>query len=170
MQISNGKVVFLTYQLTITDQYGEKETIETVEKDEPMVFLMGMSGLPEAFESNIQGLEVNDTFDFEISPDNGYGEYDPTAVVELPKEIFTIDGEVLVEALEVGNFIPMNDDQGNRLQGKVVELKENCVVMDFNHPLVGKAMHFVGEILNVREATPDEIAHGHVHGDGGVHH
>jgi FKBP-type peptidyl-prolyl cis-trans isomerase SlyD len=64
----------------------------------------------------------------------------------------------------------MTDDQGNRMQGLVVSIEGETVTMDFNHPLAEKTLMFQGKILKIREATPDELAHGHVHGEGGVQH
>ena len=123
MQITNEKVVTLSYELTVTDTEGQKELIETVEQDDPMAFIQGMSGLPEAFEENIEGLSEGDTFEFSIPVEEGYGEFDPTAIVELPKEIFQVDGEFVEEMLEVGNYLPMTDDTGNQLNGKSYPLK-----------------------------------------------
>jgi FKBP-type peptidyl-prolyl cis-trans isomerase SlyD len=170
MQITNEKVVTLMYELTVTDAAGEKELIETVEQEDPMAFIQGLSGLPEAFEENIEGLAVGDTFEFSIPAEDGYGEYDQTAVVELPKEIFKVDGEYVPEMLEVGNFLPMTDDRGNQLNGRVLAVEEAFVRMDFNHPLADKEMFFKGTILGVRDATQSELDHGHVHGVGGVQH
>ncbi len=170
MQITNEKVVTLMYELTVTDADGEKELIETVEQEDPMAFIQGMSGLPEAFEGNIEGLSIGDTFEFSIPAEDGYGEYDPTAVVELPKDIFKVDGEYVEEMLEVGNYLPMTDDGGNQLNGKVLAVEADFVRMDFNHPLADKEMFFKGTILDVRDATQSEIEHGHVHGAGGVQH
>jgi FKBP-type peptidyl-prolyl cis-trans isomerase SlyD len=170
MQITNEKVVTLMYELTVTDADGEKELIETVEQEDPMAFIQGMSGLPEAFEGHIEGLSVGDTFDFSIPAEDGYGEYDPTAIVELPKDIFKVDGEYVEEMLEVGNYLPMTDDGGNQLNGRVLAVEADFVRMDFNHPLADKEMFFKGTILGVRDATQSEIEHGHVHGEGGVQH
>ena len=72
--------------------------------------------------------------------------------------------------LEAGNFLPMADNEGNHLQAKVIEVRDEVVLMDFNHPLAGMVMHFDGQIQDVREATADELAHGHAHGAGGVQH
>jgi FKBP-type peptidyl-prolyl cis-trans isomerase SlyD len=69
-----------------------------------------------------------------------------------------------------GNIIPMMDQQGNRYEGRVMRVGENSVKMDFNHPLAGKTLYFTGTILDVRNATPDELAHGHVHGPHGHQH
>lgn len=170
MQITNEKVVTLSYELTVTDTEGQKELIETVEQDDPMAFIQGMSGLPEAFEENIEGLSEGDTFEFSIPVEEGYGEFDPTAIVELPKEIFQVDGEFVEEMLEVGNYLPMTDDTGNQLNGKIISVENDMVKMDFNHPLVDKEMYFKGTIIGVRDATKTELEHGHVHGAGGVQH
>ena len=170
MQITNEKVVTLSYELTVTDMEGQKELIETVEQDDPMAFIQGMSGLPEAFEENIEGLSEGDTFEFSIPVEEGYGEFDPTAIVELPKEIFQVDGEFVEEMLEVGNYLPMTDDTGNQLNGKIISVENDMVKMDFNHPLVDKEMYFKGTIIGVRDATQTELEHGHVHGAGGVKH
>jgi len=170
MQITNEKVVTLSYELTVTDTEGQKELIETVEQDDPMAFIQGMSGLPEAFEKNIEGLSEGDTFEFSIPVEEGYGEFDPTAIVELPKEIFQVDGEFVEEMLEVGNYLPMTDDTGNQLNGKIISIENDMVKMDFNHPLVDKEMYFKGTIISVRDATQTELEHGHVHGAGGVQH
>lgn len=170
MQITNEKVVTLSYELTVTDAEGQKELIETVEQDDPMAFIQGMSGLPEAFEDNIEGLSEGDTFEFSIPVEEGYGEFDPTAIVELPKEIFQVDGEFVEEMLEIGNYLPMTDDTGNQLNGKIISVENDMVKMDFNHPLVDKEMYFKGTIIGVRDATQTELEHGHVHGAGGVQH
>jgi FKBP-type peptidyl-prolyl cis-trans isomerase SlyD len=135
-----------------------------------MVFIHGLSGLPEAFEKNLLGLNEGDTFDFSISAEDAYGNVDPNAIIELPKSIFQAEDQNADDILQIGNFIPMTDDPGNRMQGLVVSIEGETVSMDFNHPLAEKTLMFQGKILKIREATPDELAHGHVHGEGGVHH
>jgi len=72
--------------------------------------------------------------------------------------------------LTIGNYIPMQDQNGYSLQGKVVKRGLDKVTMDFNHPMAGKNLHFTGDVLSVREATEEELHHGHVHGEGGHHH
>jgi FKBP-type peptidyl-prolyl cis-trans isomerase SlyD len=107
---------------------------------------------------------------FNIASEDAYGNIDPNALISLPKSIFEVEGQKADDILKVGNYIPMTDDQGNRMQGLVVSIEGETVTMDFNHPLAEKTLMFQGKILKIREATPDEIAHGHVHGEGGVHH
>ncbi|MEY2761944.1 MAG: Peptidylprolyl isomerase [Bacteroidota bacterium] len=170
MPIAKNNVVFISYQLAFPDEDGQPDVVEIVDEKEPMVFIHGLSGLPEAFEENLLGLNEGDTFDFSISAEDAYGNVDPNAIIELPKSIFQAEGQNADDILQIGNFIPMTDDQGNRMQGLVVSIEGETVTMDFNHPLAEKTLMFQGKILKIREATPEEIAHGHVHGEGGVHH
>lgn len=165
--ISKNKVVRLTYELR---DAGNDTLIEKVEKEQPFTFLYGVGGLVEEFETNLANLTVGDSFDFKIKSENAYGAIDETAVVDIPKEAFMIDGKLQDDMLEVGNVLPMRDNDGNFLQGRITGLTDTAVLMDFNHPLAGKDLHFKGEILEVRLATAEEIDHGHVHGEGGHHH
>jgi FKBP-type peptidyl-prolyl cis-trans isomerase SlyD len=170
MTIESNKVVSLVYALSVDDEQGDKMLVETVEKDDPMVFLYGQSGLPEKFEENIAGLQEGDNFQFSLDPENGFGYYNEDAVVMMPTDVFQVDGKVDSQMLQVGNVIPMADGDGNRLQGKVLEVNKEGVLMDFNHPLAGMNMHFEGQVVGVRNASSEELAHGHVHGPGGHHH
>lgn len=170
MTVDTNKVVSLTYELRVDDENGGQTLVEKVEQDNPMVILYGSSGLPERFEEHISGLKEGDAFNFSINPEEGYGDFDEEAIVELPKDVFKVNGKVDNEMLQVGNFIPMTNQDGHRLQGKVVEVQDESVVMDFNHPLAGVNMHFKGQIISIRDASQEELAHGHVHGEGGHHH
>lgn len=170
MKIEQNKVVTLTYELRITDENGEQNLVETANEEHPMVFIYGMSGLPDQFEDSLAGKSAGDTFDFRLNPEEGYGDINPDAIVDLPKNVFEIEGSIPDNMLEEGNFIPMADSEGNQLQGRVIAVKDDSVTMDFNHPLAGKELSFKGKVENVREATQEEIDHGHVHGEGGVHH
>jgi FKBP-type peptidyl-prolyl cis-trans isomerase SlyD len=169
-QIQLNTVVYISYQLAFPDEDGQPDVVEIVDEKEPMVFIHGLSGLPEAFEQNLLGLSIGDTFDFSISAEDAYGNVDPNAIIELPTSIFQAEDQNADDILQIGNFIPMTDDEGNRMQGLVVSIEGETVTMDFNHPLAEKTLMFQGKILNIREATADELAHGHVHGEGGVQH
>ncbi len=170
MTVDTNKVISLTYELRIDDENGQKTLVEKVDETNPMVFLYGAGGLLERFEENIEGLQIGDTFEFSINPEEGYGDFDEEAVVNLPKDVFKVNGKVDNEMLQVGNYIPMTDNEGNRLQGRVMEVEDDNVLMDFNHPLAGKNMHFKGAVVGIRDASAEEISHGHVHGEGGHHH
>jgi FKBP-type peptidyl-prolyl cis-trans isomerase SlyD len=168
--ISDNKVVTITYDLSVTDENQEKVLVESAEADAPMVFLFGHSGLPEEFEAQLDGKNAGDDFQFSLTPDQAYGDYDEQALVDIPKEVFLIDGKLDDEMLQEGNFLPMADNEGNHMQAKVVSIGESAVKMDFNHPLAGMVMHFNGKVQDVRDATAEELAHGHVHGEGGHQH
>ena len=170
MKVEKNNVVALIYSLRIPDNDGEMDIVEVVTEEDPMYFIQGISGLPEGFEDKIEGLAAGDTFDFTVAPEEGYGEFDPEAIVELPKEVFQMEDVDQEELLQIGNIIPMTNEDGERMHGQVVELKDDIVVMNFNHPLAGKPMHFEGQIIAIRPATDEEISHGHVHGEGGHHH
>jgi FKBP-type peptidyl-prolyl cis-trans isomerase SlyD len=167
MIIEKNKVVGLTYSLSIPDTDDDMTIVEIVNEEDPLYFIFDMSGLPEKFEQELAGLSEGDAFDFTIDPEEGYGEYDAEAVVELPKSMFIIEGVEQEDLLVVGSIIPMTNEEGESLQGQLVEIGEENVIMDFNHPLSGKTMHFEGKVLSIREATETELEHGHVHGADG---
>jgi FKBP-type peptidyl-prolyl cis-trans isomerase SlyD len=168
--ISENTVVTITYDLSVTDENQQKVLVESAEADAPMVFIFGLSGLPEEFERQLDGKNAGDSFSFSLMPEQAYGDYDQQAVVEIPKEVFLIDGKLDDDMLQPGNFLPMADNEGNHMQAKVVSIGDTNVQMDFNHPLAGMVMHFDGKVEDVRPATAEELDHGHVHGEGGHHH
>jgi FKBP-type peptidyl-prolyl cis-trans isomerase SlyD len=165
MEIAKNTVASLTYSLEV-----EGELIESTDKDNPLVFLVGTGSMIPGFERQLLGKQKGDPYKITIEPEEGYGESDPEAVVDLSKDVFKIDGVLQEDMLEEGKVIPMQDQNGQPLQGVVVEVGEDNVKMDFNHRLAGKTLDFTGEILDVRAATSEELSHGHVHGPGGHHH
>jgi FKBP-type peptidyl-prolyl cis-trans isomerases 2 len=157
MKISDDKIVSLSYDLTVDDD-GEKELMERATKEHPLTFMFGMGMMLEAFEKNLSGLSVGDKFSFTLTPEEAYGDYNDQNVAELPKHIFEVNGQFDSERIKEGETLPMMDNQGNRLMGSVLEITPEVVVMDFNHPLAGETLHFDGEVIDVHEATPEEIA------------
>ena len=173
MNVELDKVVCLAYELSISDKQNPLKLVESVQENKPMLILFGSSGLPIKFEEKIQGLKSGDPFTFTINADEGFGDFDQNEIMNLPIEDFFDEGNKLdTNVFKVGRFIPMVDEDGHHIRGKILEVNESAgyIKMDFNHPLAGKDMHFTGKIVSVREATPEEIAHGHVHGEGGHHH
>ncbi|MBU8893093.1 MAG: FKBP-type peptidyl-prolyl cis-trans isomerase [Bacteroidales bacterium] len=161
MTISKEKVVTLLYQLRVDDKNGD--VIETVEKEKPFVFLYGAGSMLPKFEENLNKLKAGDDFEFTLKCEDAYGKASEEAVMDLPKNIFEVDGKIEEGLLAEGNVIPMQNDDGQKFNGVVVEVKEESVTVDFNHPLAGDDLHFEGNIIEVREATKEEIEHGHVH-------
>lgn len=168
MSISKNKVVSLTYELREDSISGD--LIEVVKAEQPFVFLFGAGGLLPEFESNLEGKVIGSTFDFQILAANAYGEFDDTAMEYVPKEIFMIDGKLAEDLLVPDRVINLRDQDGHLVRARVAEVGEAEVLLDFNHPLAGVNLHFSGSILDIREATAEELEHGHVHGPGGHHH
>ena len=157
MQISDNKYVTVTYDLNVGEGE-ERELMEQATVQQPLEFIFGTNSMLEAFEDQLRGLSQGDRFSFRLSPEEAYGDYDDTKIVELPKNIFEIDGKIDKEVLFEGNTLPMMDSSGNRLMGSVVSVESESVTMDFNHPLAGEIMHFEGTVIGVREASAEEIA------------
>lgn len=168
MKIGLNKVVTLTYKLRYDDKDGE--IIQEVNEEKPFVHLFGNGTLLPSFEANLDGCEPDDEFSFSLTPEDGYGEFNKEAIIELDNSIFEKDGKIDDEFVKIGSLIKMQDQEGNPLEGRVVERKTDKVVMDFNHPLAGNNLYFSGKVLDVRQATDEELSHGHVHGKGGHHH
>lgn len=152
MKISENKFVSLAYTLTVEGEVADQATAER-----PLEFVFGIGMLLPEFEKHIAGKGVDESFEFTLSPENGYGEINPDAVVELPKDIFMVDGELAADMLVVGNVLPMSDNQGNRLMGTVRTINPESVTMDFNHPMAGKVLNFTGDVVALREATPEDM-------------
>lgn len=157
MKISTNKFVSLSYDLNVGEGE-ERELMERATAETPLDFIYGTNSMLEAFENNIDGLAEGDSFDFVLTPDQAYGEYDDEHVVDLPRNIFEQDGKLNEEVIFEGNMVPMMDSNGNRLNGSVVAVKDDVITMDFNHPLAGETLNFTGKVLTVRESTPEEIA------------
>ncbi len=164
MKVTDKKVVELVYELKVNG-----ELVEKVEKENPLQFISGIGAMLPKFESNINGLEVGDKFDFKLVSEDAYGKKQDNLIVDLHKDVFKIDGVFDESLLVVGRVIPMADQEGRRLNGKVLEVENDNVKLDFNHPLADQDLSFKGSIVSIREATDEEIAHGHVHCHGGGH-
>jgi FKBP-type peptidyl-prolyl cis-trans isomerase SlyD len=170
MKIAKNTVVSLSYDLYAGAPQSEKMLVEATQAEDPLTFLFGSGQLLPLFESNIEGLITGNAFEFGIPCDEAYGPVHMNAIVPIPSEAFKVNDQLRTDMLEVGKVLPMVDKEGNRMDGKIVRIMEKEIIMDFNHPLAGKDLHFKGKIVEVRAATAEEIDHGHVHGPGGHHH
>lgn len=157
MKISKDKYVAVTYDLNVGEG-DEWELMEKATEALPLKFIFGMGMMLPAFEKALDGLEVGEEFNFSLAPADAYGEYDESHVLDLPKNIFEVNGKFDSEMIQEGNTVPMMDSNGNRLNGSVLEVKEDVVVMDFNHPLAGETLHFSGKVIDVHDASAEEIA------------
>ncbi len=161
MVISKDKVVSVTYELRIDNPEGE--IIESLHEDSPLTFLYGAGSLLPKFEANLAGLKTGDSFKFALTAADAYGEVNENAIIDIPISVFEIEGKVDYDLVKIGNSIPMQDGYGNKLTGKVKEVSLEKVKMDFNHPLAGNTLFFTGKVTGIREATSEELAHGHTH-------
>lgn len=168
MTIEQNKVVTVHY--TLNEGTAEGQLVESTNGGEPLAFIYGVGMMIPAFEANLAGLKVGDTFAFGIPAAEAYGVYDETALVEVPKSIFEHEGKIPDGLLEIGNVLPLQDQEGHRMQGMVAWVGLETVKLDFNHPMAGVDLFFTGHVDSVRDADPTELAHGHVHGAGGHHH
>lgn len=167
MVVEKDKAVFLHY--TLTEGNADGELIETTEGDEPLAFIYGIGAMLPEFEANIEGLKAGDKFSFTIKAADAYGERDESAIVEVPKSIFETDGRIPDGLLEIGNILPLTDQHGNHYQGIVHWIGLESVKIDFNHPMAGVDLHFTGYIESVRDASDEELDHGHIHHGIGGH-
>jgi len=157
MTISTNKFVSVAYDLYVGEG-DERELMERASIDRPLQFIFGTDSMLPAFEDKLNGLAVGDTFRFTLTPENAYGAFNEEHVLELPKSVFEIEGKFDSEFIKEGNTIPMLDSNGQRMNGSVLEVKDNVVIMDFNHPLAGETLHFSGNVLDVHEPTIEEMA------------
>ena len=157
MKITNNAVVNAEYELYVDGENGELELMERATSEQPLNFIYGIGMMLPKFEQNLNGLETGDSFDFTISNEEAYGPYDDEAVIELERAVFEIDGKLDEEMVFEGNVVPLMDSDGNRLQAQVVSVNDTHVTVDLNHPLAGENLHFKGKVLEVREATEEEL-------------
>ena len=153
MKVDQKKVVALSYELTVEGALADKATAE-----KPLEYIHGTGMLLPRFEEEVAGKEVGESFEFTLSPEEGYGVYSSDYIFELPKSAFEMDGQVREDLLVVGRIIPMLSDDGSVVQGTVKEVKPDSVLMDFNHPMAGKTLNFDVEVVSVRDVTPEDLA------------
>jgi FKBP-type peptidyl-prolyl cis-trans isomerase SlyD len=168
MIIDKNTVVTVHYKLQRDDAKGD--LIEQTHGSQPLVFLYGAGQMIPEFERQLEGKQKGDSLQFGIGHLEAYGPIQDEAVIPMPKTTFVVDGKLAEELLVPGKIIPMADQSGNQLTGTVQEVKENEVIMDFNHPMAGVDLYFSIDVEDVRAATAEEVAHGHVHGPGGHEH
>ncbi len=154
-EVKDGAVVSLAYTLKLSNG----EVIDFSEADDPLEYLHGSENILPGLEQQLSGLHVGDEKKVELPPADGYGLYDPEDVEVVERKMLPKDLE-----LKLGMVLAITDDEGNLSEAFVREIKPNEVKLDFNHPLAGQRLFFDVQVLGIREATEDELAHGHPHG------
>ena len=165
--VENQKVVTVTYDLLVTNENGTEELMEKATVERPLIYCHGENQMLPMFEAQLAGKNEGDSFDFVIPHDLAYGEYDEQGVLELDKKLFyNGDNEFDSQRVFVGNIVPMNTTDGQIINAQIVDIKEDKVTIDLNHPLAGEDLHFVGKIIAVRDAIEEELEALHHHGCG----
>lgn len=160
MRIADNVAVFIHY--TLTDDEGV--VIDSSEGDEPLGYLHGQGNIIPGLEKALVGKQVGDKLDVVVTPEEGYGVYDDDLLEVVPRSTFKG-----IKKLEPGMEFQARSDEGEQMY-TVVSIEGDEVTIDGNHPLAGETLHFQVEITDVREATAEELEHGHVHdGDGHEH-
>jgi FKBP-type peptidyl-prolyl cis-trans isomerase SlyD len=154
MIIDDGCVVSLHYDLTD----GDGTQIDSSEGQEPLSYLHGFHGIIPGLEQALTGKQAGEQLKVVVQPEDGYGEINPEMIQQVPREAF--QG---IEDLQPGMPLQADDGQGNVHHIMVREVGDTQVTIDANHPLAGKVLHFEVSIQEVRQATPEELDHGHVH-------
>ena len=155
-KVENNKVASVHYTGTLPEN---GEVFDSSEGRDPLTFLVGHKNMIPGFERELMGAKVGEKVEFTLPPEDAYGELNPDAVQEIPADMFgDITPEVGMTLMsDVGPF-------------RVTEVNEQLIKVDFNHALAGKSLTFNVEVVEIRDATEEEIAHGHAHGPGGHHH
>lgn len=160
MKVANDRVITMHY--TLSDENGA--VIDSSrDRDEPFVYLHGHGNIIGGLESALEGTEEGFASEITVTPEEGYGERNEQAVFQVPKEQFPAG-----EDIQVGMQVQGEGPQGV-VAFTVADLTDNGVILDGNHPLAGKTLHFDVEVLDVREATSQELEHGHAHAHGNEH-
>ncbi|QFU00935.1 FKBP-type peptidyl-prolyl cis-trans isomerase SlyD [Halomonas sp. THAF5a] len=160
MQIAQNSVVAFHY--TLTNDAGE--VLDSSEGREPLTYLHGAGNIIPGLEKQLEGRVAGDKLQAQVAPEEGYGEVQPQLVQEVPRDAF--QG---VESVEPGMQFQAQT-QGGPLMVTVTQVEGDTVTVDGNHPLAGQSLNFDVEIAEVREASEEEVEHGHVHGEGGHEH
>lgn len=156
MQITKDKVAAIHY--TLRDDKGA--ILDSSEGRDPLHYLHGSGNLIQGMEEGLEGRSKGDKFNLKINPEKGYGEKDDNLVQKVPRSAF---GDQ-----EVKTGMRFSTNQGGVVT--VTHVGLDSITVDGNHPLAGVELNFAVEVMEVRNATSEEISHGHVHGPGGHHH
>lgn len=157
--VADDLVVSLDYTLTV-----DGEVIDSSEGEEPIEFLQGHHNIIPGLEAALYGMTINDKKEVEVQPAVGYGELKPERLVDVPRDQIADDVE-----LNIGQMLHLEDTEGQVHEARISSVDDEKVTFDLNHPLAGKVLHFAVEVVNLRAATAEELAHGHVHGAGHAH-
>lgn len=161
MQIQKDKIVAIDYTLTNS----EGDVLDTSEGRAPLAYLHGRGGIIPGLEEALEGKAAGDALKVTLPPEKAYGPRNEGLLNRVPKAAF--EGKL---EFELGLQFPVQDQNGNQRLVTIVHIEDDAVVLDANHPLAGVELTFDVKVAEVRDATPEELEHGHSHGPGGHAH
>lgn len=167
MEQKENKFISVVYNLYTFSDTGE-ELVESTTEELPFSFISGFGVALLPFEDVMVGLKQGGTFDFTLTPEQAYGDYENERVLDLQREMFVTDGQFDEENVFVGAVIPLQNNEGTVFSARVLSITYDAVRVDLNHPLAGKTLHFKGYVSESRPATEDEVNHlvRHLAGEG----
>jgi FKBP-type peptidyl-prolyl cis-trans isomerase SlyD len=161
VEIAENKIVGIDY--TLTDSEGE--VLDASEGRGPLTYLHGKGGIIPGLEEALTGKSLGEELKVSIPPEKGYGVRNDSLLNRVPKEVFKGQLE-----FELGLQFPVQDQNGQPRMVTIVHIEEEAIILDANHPLAGQTLNFEVKIVEVRDATEEELSHGHSHGEGGHSH
>ncbi|MBC7385316.1 MAG: peptidylprolyl isomerase [Cryobacterium sp.] len=159
--IGSGKVVGMSYRLT--DDKGV--LLDQASHDEPFLYIQGASQIVPGLEKALEGVKIGEKKKVSVDAEEGYGPLHDGLKMTVKKDQFPG-----IEEIQPGMQFQAQSPEGHGMVFTITDVKGDDVTIDGNHPLAGQTLHFAVEILSIREATEEEMSHGHVHGEGGHHH
>ncbi len=159
VKVQDGQVVSMEYTLHV-----DGELVDSSEGQEPLEFLQGEGNIIPGLEDELYGMGIGESKEVVVAAEDGYGLLDPDAFIDVPKSQFPAE-----IPLEAGIELQVQDENGNPMMARIDRVDSENVKLDFNHPLAGKELHFKVKVVALRDATEEELEHGHVHGDDHHH-
>ena len=153
--VADDVVVSIEYTLTV-----DGEVIDASEENDPLEYLQGYQNIIPGLEREMSGMKIGESKEVTVHPKDGYGEQDPEAVIDVPRKEFPKDFEV-----KPGVELQLQNQDGELMNAVIVSISPSTVKLDLNHPLAGKDLFFRVTVVDLRDATEEEISHGHVHGE-----
>ncbi|MEJ2593865.1 MAG: FKBP-type peptidyl-prolyl cis-trans isomerase [bacterium] len=155
MRIENNTVARIAYKIHAGNHDGE--LIEYADESNPRSMIFGHDKVIPGFETHVMGKQAGEPLEFTLHPDQAFGNYRSELVIKVPKQAFMVDGKLREDLLILGNEINMMDNNGNPARGRVVQVNEGDVTMDFNHPLAGKSLFISGKVMSVRAVSEEDL-------------
>jgi FKBP-type peptidyl-prolyl cis-trans isomerase SlyD len=160
MKVGKHKVVSIDY--TLKDDDGT--VIDSSQGGDPLAYIHGTGNIIPGLENALEGREQGENLSVSVAPGEGYGDRDDAMVQVVPRHLFEVESE-----LQPGMQFQAHSDQGVSLV-TITAVEGDQVTVDANHPLAGQNLHFDVTVVDVRDASEEELDHGHVHGPGGHQH